>query len=424
MKSGDKPEAGKARGHTPKRNPIGEAKTSGTKSTRYYDPQTLKLLWGRAAGRCAMADCRVELFVTEDDYDPVCVIGEMGHIAASSNTGPRAHLELDMRARDSYDNLILLCRNCHRKVDTLKLSYPRERLLDIKANHEAWVRTALPERGFTNLRWNVLRLRGDLPFDPTTIAEALSPDQDARVLQISVSAARKPWSSIQENLRTQIQTFIATSDAVASRVAVFPLAPVSACIYTGYLLTNRLNVRGFQYHRDRATWIWPKNLEGLTMPVVAEPAASTPAPVELFFLFELSAPIDASETLESTGNDHAVYRCSVPDLSTGWLKSKAQLDELARKAREMFEAAAIRYPTSARWHIFYAGPAPGGVVVGQQLNPTMIPTVQLYEFQRPHHIPSLTITPLDSSLSSWAVAGNSPGNDEGVVKPMSGSPAV
>lgn len=371
-----------------------------------------------------MADCRVELFVTEDDYDPVCVIGEMGHIAASSNTGPRAHLELDMRARDSYDNLILLCRNCHRKVDTLKLSYPRERLLDIKANHEAWVRTALPERGFTNLRWNVLRLRGDLPFDPTTIAEALSPDQDARVLQISVSAARKPWSSIQENLRTQIQTFIATSDAVASRVAVFPLAPVSACIYTGYLLTNRLNVRGFQYHRDRATWIWPKNLEGLTMPVVAEPAASTPAPVELFFLFELSAPIDASETLESTGNDHAVYRCSVPDLSTGWLKSKAQLDELARKAREMFEAAAIRYPTTARWHIFYAGPAPGGVVVGQQLNPTMIPTVQLYEFQRPHHIPSLTITPLDSSLSSWAVAGNSPGNDEGVVKPMSGSPAV
>ena len=89
------------------------------------------------------------------------------------------NVELDMRVRDSYDNLILLCRNCHRKVDTLKLSYPRERLLEIKANHEAWVRTALPERGFTNLRWNVLRLQGDFPFDPTTIAEALSPDQEA-----------------------------------------------------------------------------------------------------------------------------------------------------------------------------------------------------------------------------------------------------
>jgi hypothetical protein len=403
MKSGNKLEAGKARGHTAKQNPIGEVRPSATKSARYYDPQTLKLLWGRAAGRCAMADCRVELFVTEGDYDPVCVIGEMGHIAASSNAGPRAHLELDMRARDSYENLILLCRNCHRKVDTLKLSYPRERLLEIKANHEAWVRTALPERGFTNLRWNVLRLQGDFPFDPTTITEALSPDQDANVLQISVSAVRESWSSIQESLRTQIDTLIANSDAVASRVAVFPLAPVSACVYTGYLLTNRLNVRGFQYHRDQATWVWPKNLEGLTMPTVVEQVGSTPASAEIFFLFELSAPVDALETFKSRGKDCAVYRCSVPDLSTGWLKSKAQLDELGRKAREMFEAAAIRYPASPRWHIFYAGPAPGGVVVGQQLNPTMIPEVQLYEFQRPRHIPSITITPRDSSLTRWAV---------------------
>jgi hypothetical protein len=403
MKSGNKLEAGKARGHTPKQNPIGEVKPSATKSARYYDPQTLKLLWGRAAGRCAIADCRVELFVTEGDYDPVCVIGEMGHIAASSNAGPRAHLELDMRARDSYENLILLCRNCHRKVDTLKLSYPRERLLEIKANHEAWVRTALPERGFTNLRWNVLRLQGDFPFDPTTITEALSPDQDANVLQISVSAVRESWSSIQESLRTQIDTLIANSDAVASRVAVFPLAPVSACVYTGYLLTNRLNVRGFQYHRDQATWVWPKNLEGLTMPTVVEQVGSTPASAEIFFLFELSAPVDALETFKSRGKDCAVYRCSVPDLSTGWLKSKAQLDELGRKAREMFEAAAIRYPASPRWHIFYAGPAPGGVVVGQQLNPTMIPEVQLYEFQRPRHIPSITITPDDSSLTRWTV---------------------
>jgi len=192
-----------------------------------------------------MADCRVELFVTEDDYDPVCVIGEMGHIAASSNAGPRAKVDLDVRARDKYKNLILLCRNCHRKVDTLKRSYSDERLLEIKASHEAWVRTALPERGFTNLRWNVLRLQGDFPFDPTTIAEALSPDQQGSVEQISVSATRDSWASIQESLQTRIHTMIANSDSVASRVAVFPLAPVSACIYSGYLLTNRLNVRGF-----------------------------------------------------------------------------------------------------------------------------------------------------------------------------------
>jgi hypothetical protein len=102
------------------------------------------------------------------------------------------------------------------------------------------------------------------------------------------------------------------------------------------------------------------------------------------------------------GGEQAVFQCSVPDPSTAWLKTKAQLDELAMKAREMFESASIRYPKSERWHIFYAGPAPGAVVVGQQLNPTMIPVVQLYEFQRPSHIPSILIKPSDSALTRWA----------------------
>jgi hypothetical protein len=401
MKSGNKPETGKEKARIPMQNPISGARSNALKSPRYYDSQTLKLLWGRAAGRCALADCRVELFVMEDDYDPVCVIGEMGHIAASSDAGPRANIGIGVRARDKYENLILLCRNCHRKVDILKRSYPDERLLEIKASHEAWVRTALPERGFTNLRWNVLRLQGEYPFDSTTIAEALSPDEEGSAEQITVSTTRTSWASIQGSLQTQIHNMIANSNSVASRVAIFPLAPVSACIYSGYLLTNRLNVRGFQYHRDQATWAWPKNLQVLTTPSVASSSHSVSPSAEVLFLVELTAPIDASELLERIGRDRAVYHCSVPDLSTAWLRSKSQLDELARKAREMFEAAAILYPRSPRWHILYAGPAPGGVVVGQQLNPTMIPKVQLYEFQNPRHIPSITITPDDSAHTRW-----------------------
>ena len=93
--------------------------------------------------------------------------------------------------------------------------------------------------------------------------------------------------------------------------------------------------------------------------------------------------------------------------SSNYRKLKIQAAELARKAMEMFEAAAVRYPDSPRWHIFYAGPAPGGVVVGQQLNPTMIREAQLYEFQRPRHIPSITITPHDSSLTRWTVTDDS-----------------
>ncbi|VDG20799.1 hypothetical protein MUDAN_BIHEEGNE_03517 [Lactiplantibacillus mudanjiangensis] len=40
-----------------------------------------------------------------------------------------------------------------------------------------------------------------------------------------------------------------------------------------------------------------------------------------------------------------------------------------------------KFPATKQWHLFYAGPAPLAVAVGQQLNPTMYPPTQLYEFR-------------------------------------------
>ena len=277
-----------------------------------------------------------------------------------------------------------------------------ERLRQIKKDHEAWVRTALPERGFTSIQWSIVRLQGDYPFDAATIAAALSPDQEKDQLQLTVCPSRDSWASIQEMLRSQIEARVLKQDSLSSRIAVFPLAPVSACVFSGYLFTNRVNLRAYQYHRDDATWAWPKDARQPTSPTFLEIEESPSASADVLFLFELTAPVDASLARLRIGVEKAVYKCSVPDPSTAWLKCKAQLDELARKAREMFEVASTRYPKSGRWHIFYAGPAPGAVVVGQQLNPTMIPpAVQLYEFRRPNHIPSILIEPSDSALTRW-----------------------
>jgi hypothetical protein len=408
MNAGNRPEAGKAKERILSSDPIKASpspkkRRKAVKSARSYSDSTLKLLWGRAAGRCAMPNCRIELFATEPGYDPICNFGDMAHITASSDGGPRPDLALSKKDRDRYENLILLCKNHHYgTVDGLKEAYPIERLRQIKDDHEAWVRTALPERGFSSMQWGVVRLQGDFAFDPSTIAEALAPDQEKDQIQLSVSPSRNSWASIQDELGSRIEAILLKQDPLSSRIAVFPLAPVSACLFSGYLLTNRVNVRAFQYHRDDATWAWPKDAWQTTSPTFLEKTSPSSASAEVFFLFELTAPIDASLTRLGIGGEQAVFQCSVPDPSTAWLKTKAQLDELAMKAREMFESASIRYPKSERWHIFYAGPAPGAVVVGQQLNPTMIPVVQLYEFQRPSHIPSILIKPSDSALTRWA----------------------
>src|SRR5580658_492736 len=110
MNTGNKQGAGKAKARTPSLNPTkakpstkGEPTT--VKSARNYSERTLKLLWGRAAGRCAMPNCRIEVFITERGYNPIWNIGEMGHIAASSDGGPRSKRSLSARDRDKYENL-------------------------------------------------------------------------------------------------------------------------------------------------------------------------------------------------------------------------------------------------------------------------------------------------------------------------------
>ena len=74
---------------------------------RSYSDRTLKLLWGRAAGRCAVASCRIELTIDATDYDPIVFIGDVAHMVAASSGGPRAD-EGTREARNDYENLILL----------------------------------------------------------------------------------------------------------------------------------------------------------------------------------------------------------------------------------------------------------------------------------------------------------------------------
>ena len=67
---------------------------------RNYTDRTLKLLWGRAGGRCAVPQCRIELLADATEYDPIVVIGEIAHMAASQDRGPRADAALSTASRN------------------------------------------------------------------------------------------------------------------------------------------------------------------------------------------------------------------------------------------------------------------------------------------------------------------------------------
>lgn len=106
---------------------------------RSYADRDLNLLWGLSAGRCNFPGCRTECIQVGNSKDDNAIIGDIAHIEAFSNDGPRANPNLTPKQRNQYDNLILLCATHHRLVDQQPNTYTAEELRKWKSEHEKWV---------------------------------------------------------------------------------------------------------------------------------------------------------------------------------------------------------------------------------------------------------------------------------------------
>jgi hypothetical protein len=349
---------------------------------RSYPDRTLKLLWGRAGGRCAMPDCRAELLADATAYDPIVVVGEIAHMAAAQDRGPRADQAMSAAQRNDYENLILLCQNCHAVIDGQPATFSVKRLNQIKSDHELWVRASLPERGRSVTGWTALALQGDHPVDLGTAVGALSPDFIAGELQtLQVPNNIDNWQLVDTKIALYVTKLMGGADPFDFRLAIFPLAPVSACLSLGFHLTNRLHLRLFQFHRDDHSWAWPRQEPPSQAIEVTGLEQDGPGCAEVVFVFHLSAVVADSAIAATSAAGARRIDIRVPEPETDWLQHPSQLKELMMITRRSFEAAVRRFPDATRWHLFYAGPAPAAVAVGQQINPTMCPPVQLYEFR-------------------------------------------
>src|SRR5690606_33741824 len=91
-------------------------------------------LWVRSGGRCAICN----KYLLDLNYE--VSIGEMAHIVGWSKAkkSPRGEAELSLDARNTVDNLMLLCADHHKIIDTKELleEFTLERLMQHKADHE------------------------------------------------------------------------------------------------------------------------------------------------------------------------------------------------------------------------------------------------------------------------------------------------
>lgn len=121
----------------------------GKSEQRKYPVADVKILYARAAGRCAFAKCRKNVILPDISGDKSRQIGKIAHIIAHSDNGPRADKSYPSDKLDSYDNWILLCPSCHELIDTQPFLYTSENLRKIKQLHEKWVEEGLDQANVT-----------------------------------------------------------------------------------------------------------------------------------------------------------------------------------------------------------------------------------------------------------------------------------
>jgi hypothetical protein len=166
------------------------------------DARTKQILWSKAAGRCSFPDCRKPLVHEASEQDREVLVGEVAHIVAQKPDGPRGDRPPPGDSIDGYANLLLLCHEHHEIVDQQVATYPVEKLVQFRTDHEDWVRTRLsgderfsglakPENLVTENVYCTLLPVSEIPhfvfsapctLDETTVKQQIKMPDDKRVM--------------------------------------------------------------------------------------------------------------------------------------------------------------------------------------------------------------------------------------------------
>jgi hypothetical protein len=207
--------------------------------------------------------------------------------------------------------------------------------------------------------------------------------------------ASSEWTAAAAFQKEVLEEALARSKDLLPRFAVFSLAPIPLAIHLGYVLSDRVEVRLFQYDRDRSTWRWQEGQRGdADFIVQGIPETPTEEPLDVVVRVSLSATIARADTREVVPGDavEVDIRVGAPDVT--WLRDAEQLVEFGQVFRGVLGDIARAVPNARTVHLFYAGPTGGAITIGRAINPRMVPPAQTYQYDRrsePRYRPAILL---------------------------------
>lgn len=359
-------------------------------AARKIKPKVQILLFVRAGGRCEFDGCNKYLFEhpltrTQGNY------GQLAHIVAFSQSGPRGKVTRPLDIH-SIDNLMLLCADCHKCIDTDPGRYSVEVLRTYKRDHEARIEhlTGLgPDRrtAVLQLKSRVANQIVDIPIADVTSAVAPLYPLDTHGTVIDITA-----------LSDQDDTFMPVATGIIERelgrfyspgmeaeralhISVFALAPIPVLIFLGSRLSSKIATDVYQRHRHPETWTWKTTGTPLEYAIRTVRRGQSLSKVAL--LLSISGRIPLRNLPKTIDQSYWVYELSLngtpPSPTAVGLRQDADNFRVAYRA--MLQTIAQTHAGRLRaLHLFPAVPAPLAILCGREILPKVDPPLLVYDY--------------------------------------------
>lgn len=378
---------------------MGSTRASDTSVKRANVPAPVReRIWGRSAARCVLC---AKWLVDESEYWHSIPTGQIAHNVAAENgpKAPRGESPLKSKERAAEENLLLLCGDCHRKVDSPELveKYTVQFLTEKKSEHERWVRDVTD---FARLRPAiVIRMTGTIRGTRSAatkeqIGEALREagltgmHADSRtgmfdIISVDAETDSWAWDAARKQIDVQVEK---ARDAIAAGdagvLAVFALAPIPMLIHLGAELDDKTETVLFR--RDRTdgpeAWVWPTPAEEpATFAITGSIADSDAADVVAFV--EVTAGVAPSRVPAHLASAPAVRLSVLQEPSPDVVTSRADLASFGRAWRDLLSTVENRWPNAERLHILAAVPATVALTMGRHRMRAVHPAFVLYQYQ-------------------------------------------
>jgi hypothetical protein len=289
-------------------------------------------------------------------------IAEKAHIYSFSSEGPRGHEGIE--TINSIDNLILVCHQCHRKIDKEADGgrYTPTLLGRMKTEHEARIQRV---GGIAASKGSHVVLFGanvgdhSSPLNYNDAAIALFPDRypaaDSAIELSTVNSSLSDrdaefWSVESKNLERKFAQRVRErlAEGAIRHLSVFAIAPQPLLIQLGVLLGDIVPADVYQRHREPPTWEWPTTSQTLAFQV-REPASTAGLPA---LVVSLSATVTSDRIKCVLGDNVSVWVVTVSSPHNDVVKSREQLSEFRAVMRRLLDRIKAAHGQNTVLHVF------------------------------------------------------------------------